>query len=170
MTAISYHATIKDVQAQPLTAADLLARLEKLEATQPGPLYAVAQDASGAVILPLRRNNRRLESLLDERDSAWRPLVTPYSSLDSLTIALAGGLAEQCSHVVLERVPDEDGTARQLHRAFEHAGWLVLREPCATGGTPTGYSLRCWRKGDPRNWPAIAKVRLRALVSRRARS
>ena len=27
------------------------------------------------------------------------------------------------------------------------------------------YRLQCWRKGDPRNWPAIVKRRLRALVS-----
>jgi hypothetical protein len=27
------------------------------------------------------------------------------------------------------------------------------------------YRLQCWRKGDPRNWPAIGKGRFRALVS-----
>jgi hypothetical protein len=33
---------------------------------------------------------------------------------------------------VLDRVPDEDRTARQLQRAFERAGWHVVREPCDT--------------------------------------
>jgi hypothetical protein len=27
------------------------------------------------------------------------------------------------------------------------------------------YRLQAWRRGDPRNWPAIARARLRALVS-----
>lgn len=31
------------------------------------------------------------------------------------------------------------------------------------------YRLQCWRKGDPRNWPAIAKARLPKLVSRGGR-
>lgn len=135
MTAISYHASVKDVQAQPLAAAGPFARrewFERLEATQREPVYAMAEDASGAVVLPLRRNGRRLESLLNWYGFTWRPLATPYGSLDSLTIALAGGLADQTSHVVLDRVPDEDRTARQLERAFQRAGWHVVREPCDT--------------------------------------
>ena len=27
------------------------------------------------------------------------------------------------------------------------------------------YRLECWRSGDPRNWPALARRRIRALVS-----
>jgi hypothetical protein len=33
---------------------------------------------------------------------------------------------------VFDRLPDEDGTARQLERAFARAGWLVKREACDT--------------------------------------
>ena len=135
MTAISYHASVKDVQAQLLAAAGPFARrewFERLEATQPDPLYVVAEDGSGAVVLPLRRNGRRIESLLNWYGFTWRPLATPYGSLDSLTIAVAEGLAERSSSVVLDRLPDEDGTARQLQRAFERAGWLVRREQCDT--------------------------------------
>jgi CelD/BcsL family acetyltransferase involved in cellulose biosynthesis len=135
VTAISYHASVKDVQAEPLAAAGPFARrewFERIETTQPQPLYAVAEDASGAVVLPLRRNGRRLESLLNWYGFTWRPLATPYVSLDSLTIALAGGLADKTSHVVLDRVPDEDRTARQLERAFQQAGWHVVREACDT--------------------------------------
>jgi hypothetical protein len=135
VTAISYHASVKDVQAQPLAPAGPFARLdwfERLEATQPQPLYAVAEDASGAVVLPLRRKGRRIESLLNWYGFTWRPLATPYGSVDSLTTALAKGLADQSSTIVLDRLPDEDGTARQLQRAFELAGWLVRREQCDT--------------------------------------
>jgi hypothetical protein len=135
VTAISYHASVKDVQAQPLAAAGPFARrewFERLEATQPQPLYAVAEDGSGAVVLPLRRNGRRIESLLNWYGFTWRPLATPYGSVDSLTTALAKGLADQSSTIVLDRLPDEDGTARQLQRAFELAGWLVTREQCDT--------------------------------------
>jgi hypothetical protein len=135
VTAISYHASVKDVQAQPLAAAGPFARrdwFERLEATQPQSLYAVAEDGSGAVVLPLRRNGRRIESLLNWYGFTWRPLATPYGSVDSLTTALAKGLAKRSSTIVLDRLPDEDGTARQLQRAFELAGWLVTREQCDT--------------------------------------
>ena len=135
MTAISYHASVKDVQAQPLAAAGPFTRrdwFERLEATQAAPVYAVAEDRSGAVVLPLRRSGRRLESLLNWYGFTWRPLATPYGSFDSLLITLADALRAQSSQLVLERVPDEDGTARQLERAFTRAGWLVRREPCDT--------------------------------------
>jgi hypothetical protein len=135
VTAVSYHASVKDVQAQPLAAAGPFARrdwFERLEATQPDPLYAVAEDASGAVVLPLRRSGRRLESLLNWYGFTWRPLATPYGSLDSLTIALAEGLRKRASALLFDRLPDEDGTARQLLRAFERAGWHVKLEPCDT--------------------------------------
>ena len=31
------------------------------------------------------------------------------------------------------------------------------------------YRLQCWRLSDPRNWPAIARAKLRKLVSRDSR-
>jgi hypothetical protein len=135
VTAISYHASVKDVQAQPLAAGGPFARrewFERLEATQPHAVYAVAEDSSGAVVLPLRRQGRRLESLLNWYGFTWRPLATPYGSFDSLLITLAEALPTKATHVVLDRIPEEDGTARQLQRAFERAGWLVAREACDT--------------------------------------
>src|SRR5690606_36718689 len=85
--------------------------------------------ASGSMIFPLRRAGRRLEELLNWYTFTWRPLGSAYASADSLSIALAADLASKASHVVLDRVPDEDGTARQLQRAFEKAGWVVVLEP-----------------------------------------
>ena len=154
MTAVSYHASIKDVQAQPLAAAGPFARrewFERLETTQITPLYAVAEDRSGAVVLPLRRSGRRLESLLNWYGFIWRPLATSYGSLDSLLITLAGALRAQSSHLVLERVPDEDGSARQLERAFTRAGWLVRREPCDTNRIliVAGRDFQTYLEGRP---------------------
>ena len=135
MTATSYHASVKDVQASALAARGPFARREwfsLLEGSEASPLYAETDDASGAVVFPLRRVGRRLESLVNWYAFTWQPLATAYASLDGLTITLARDLADKTSHVVLDRVPDEDGCARQLERAFQRAGWLVLREPCDT--------------------------------------
>lgn len=154
MTAISYHASLKDVQAQPLAPAGPFARrewFERLEATQRGPLYAVAEDASGAVVLPLRRQGRRLEALLNWYGFTWRPLATPYGSLDSLLTSLAHALSARSSHIVFDRVPDEDGTARQLQRSFERAGWLVRLDPCDTNRILhlDGRDYRTYLEGRP---------------------
>jgi hypothetical protein len=135
VTAVSYHDTVNDVQAIDLAPRGPFGRRDWFAALERGsgqPLYAVATDASGAVVFPLRRVGRRLEALLNWYAFTWRPLGTYHSSTDSLSIALAGDLAGQASYVVLDRVPDEDGTARLLQRAFERSGWLVLREPCDT--------------------------------------
>ena len=135
MTAISYHDTVNDVQAIDLAARGPFGRTEwfaALEGNGHSPLYAVAEDSSGGVVFPLRRSGRRLEALLNWYAFTWRPLGTAYASADSLSIALARDLASQASHVVLDRLPDEDGTARQLERAFARSGWLVVREPCDT--------------------------------------
>ena len=135
MTATSYHASVKDVQASSLAPRGPFARREwfsLLEGSEASPLYAETDDASGAVVFPLRRVGRRLESLVNWYAFTWQPLATAYASLDSLTITLARDLAAETTHVVFDRVPDEDGCARQLERAFQRAGWLVLREPCDT--------------------------------------
>jgi len=166
VTATSYHATIKDVQARPWGAHGPFASLEwfaRLEQTQQHPFYAVAEDITGAVAFPLRRHGRRLESLLNWYGFTWQPLTTAYASVDSLMIALTGGLASQSSHVVLDRVPDEAGVARQLERAFARAGWLVIREQCDTN--------RCLAVGG-RSFAAYLETRpgpLRTTLKRKAK-
>jgi hypothetical protein len=169
VAAISYHETVHDVQAIEWESSGPAERRDGLAAVErgvPRPIYAVAEDASGGVVFPLWRAGRRLEALREAQASAWRPLATAYASSDSLSIALAGDLATRASHVVFDRLPDEDGTARQLERAFSKAGWIVARGKChASGDTAPFYRLECWRRSDPRNWPALARRRIRALVS-----
>jgi len=170
VAAISYHETVHDVQAIEWESSGPAERRDGLAAVErgvPRPIYAVAEDASGGVVFPLWRAGRRLEALREAQASAWRPLATAYASSDSLSIALAGDLASKASHVVLDRVPDEDGTARNLERAFSKAGWIVARvqSACDAGVAGSCYRLECWRKGDPRNWPTLARRRIRALVS-----
>jgi hypothetical protein len=169
VAAISYHETVHDVQAIEWGANGPAERRDGLAVLEQGvsrPVYAVAEDASGGVVFPLRRAGRRLEALREAHAAAWRPLATAYASADSLSIALAGDLASRASHVVFDRLPDEDGTARQLERAFRKAGWVVARGACyGCEDTAPVYRLECWRRGDPRNWPALARQRIRALVS-----
>jgi hypothetical protein len=170
VAAISYHETVHDVQAIEWEARGPAERREDLASVERAavrPVYAVAEDASGGVVFPLRQRGRRLEALRERHSPAWRPLATAYASSDSLSIALAGALASRASHVVLDGLPDEDGTARQLERAFVKAGWIVSRAPCGTAGEDMAsfYRLECWRRGDPRNWPTLAGRKIRALVS-----
>jgi hypothetical protein len=135
VTAISYHDTVNDVQAIELVARSPFERRDwfaALEGSVARPLYAVAEDASGSLIFPLQHAGRRLEALLNWYAFTWRPLGSAYASADSLTIALARDLASKSSHVVLDRLPDEDGTARLLERAFVRSGCVVVREPCDT--------------------------------------
>ena len=63
---------------------------------------------------------------------------------------------------LLERVIDGDGVDLVDFGTGDDAykrDWMEEARP--------RYRLQCWRKRDPRNWPAIAKARLRTLVSRR---
>lgn len=170
MAAISYHETVHEVQgiaSDSRTPADCRNEFASLEKEAPRPLYAVAEDASGGVIFPMRQAGRRLESLFAGTALPWRPIATPYASSDSLSIALARDLASKASHVVLDRVPEEDGTARQFERAFVKAGWIVARRLCRNDlhGPAVCYRFECWRKSDPRNWPTLTARALRALVS-----
>jgi hypothetical protein len=45
---------------------------------------------------------------------------------------LASDLPTHTSRVTLGKLPDEDGSATRLERAFREAGWIVVREACDT--------------------------------------
>lgn len=124
---VSYHDRVNDLQGMAATAPfdrpEWYALLA--EAGQP-PLMARAEGDASAVEMVLTRANGRLEPLRNWYSFTWRPLGADQR----LLVQLAHGLKDQSHRVTLWPVPDEDGSATRLARAFEAAGWEVRREAC----------------------------------------
>ncbi|WP_374405462.1 GNAT family N-acetyltransferase [Pelagerythrobacter sp.] len=93
-------------------------------------LFALAQDGEARAVLPLTRNNGRLEPLRNWYGFTWRPLASDRPESDRLLAALARDLKAQAHRVTLWPLPDEDGSATRLERAFRAAGWSTVREQC----------------------------------------
>lgn len=139
MTAVSYHDTVNDLQGLgfveqgPFTRLSWFERLEKAGAT---PLIALARNGGDAVALPLERNDATLENLTNWYAFTWsdlstsRALPTSERAWDTLLAGLARDLGTRARRVVLTKLPDENGAATRLERAFRDSGWLVLREAC----------------------------------------
>lgn len=142
MTAISYHETINDLQALdlagngPFAQAQWFRLLEnRLKSDGKAPFIALAQGGNAALALPLIRRNNALEVLTNWYAFTWEPMLSVGIAEDSrrnLARQLATDLAKQSSHIVLEKLPEEDGTLNILEDAFSDAGWAVLREECDT--------------------------------------
>ena len=94
------------------------------------PLIAVARDKDARVALPLTRQGRRIEGLVNWYSFRLAPLVTPGADAVRLLTALAADLAGKTSHIVLAPLPDENSEATLLEAAFRAAGWAVFREMC----------------------------------------
>lgn len=126
MTA-SYHDRVNDLQGTharaPFDRAEWFALLA--EAGQV-PLIASAADGGSGVDMVLTRANGRIEPLRNWYSFTWRPLGADQRLLEQLAAALRG----ESHRVTLWPVPDEDGSATRLERAFAAAGWLVRREAC----------------------------------------
>jgi len=140
--AVDYHADLKEVQSDPLLGPllgedgqeapfDRLAWFAALDAfCDLPPLLATARNGTGAAVLPLKRGKGGLEGLSNWYSFRLKPIVTPGADAEALLAALARGLARRTRRIVLDKVPDEDGSASLLARAFRKAGWVVLRTPC----------------------------------------
>jgi hypothetical protein len=135
VTAISYHDTVNVLQGLPFAGgrgpfarAEWFALLERAGAR---PLVALARRGSEALALPLADGARGLEALTNWYAFTWSDLATDGASDDLLGV-LAGDLGGRASRLVLDKLPDEDGTATRLERAFRKAGWFVVREACDT--------------------------------------
>ncbi|MXO99856.1 GNAT family N-acetyltransferase [Altererythrobacter xixiisoli] len=96
------------------------------------PLFAMAQDGDQAVALPLADHSRRLTPLSNWYAFTWAPMATAGDQSPALLGSLAKDLARRTPAMVLDKLPDEDGTASRLETAFRKAGWLVQREICDT--------------------------------------
>ncbi|RXZ65762.1 GNAT family N-acetyltransferase [Pelagerythrobacter rhizovicinus] len=94
------------------------------------PFIALAEDSEAKAALALTRTNGRLEPLRNWYSFTWRQLAPEGSRAERLLAGLARDLRRQAHRVTLWPVPDEDGSATRLERAFREAGWLVTREQC----------------------------------------
>ena len=134
MIAVSYHDSVNVLQGLGFTSAGPFDRPEWFEllAGEGGltPWIALARDGEHAVALPLMRHHDALTPLANWYSFTWRPLATPHAELDASLAAVARDLARQAKRVTLSPVPDEDGSADRLAKAFRAGGWAVVTEQC----------------------------------------
>ncbi|WP_137679114.1 GNAT family N-acetyltransferase [Aurantiacibacter suaedae] len=133
MTAISYHASLNDLQAQGLAEAGPFARprwFALLEEAGTQPYLACASDGDARVCLPLEKRNRSLVSLTNWYAFTWAPLHTGIAPDAGLLRALAYDLSRRSRRVVFDKLSVEDGTAALLATAFREAGCSVFDEHC----------------------------------------
>jgi hypothetical protein len=133
VTAISYHDTVNDLQGLSFASRgpfERLAWFELLEAQDAQPVIALARDNGSAVALPLARDGHGLTTFTNWYAFTWSELATPDACREDLLAALAQDLRGRTDRVVLDKLPEEGGSATRLERAFRAAGWVVLREPC----------------------------------------
>ena len=133
MIAASYHDRVNVLQGTIADATCPFDRPEWFALLAEGgraPTIAVADDGAARAALPLTRANGRLEALRNWYSFTWRPLQAADAGGERLLTALAGNL-RQCTHrATFWPVPDEDGAATRLERAFRESGWIVAREQC----------------------------------------
>ncbi|MBU7578872.1 MAG: GNAT family N-acetyltransferase [Porphyrobacter sp.] len=95
------------------------------------PLIALASDSSGeSAALALTEDRGHITPLRNWYSFTWRELAPAGAAGDRLLEAIARQLKSRGHRVTLEPVPDEDGSAQRLARAFRAAGWQVAVEPC----------------------------------------
>ena len=135
VTAVSYHDTVNVLQGLPFADRGPFARPEwfaLLESRGARPFVALAREGAEALALPLVRVPGGLEGLSNWYAFTWSELATGDAARHDLLGRLARDLPAQASRITLSKLPDENGTATRLERAFREAGWVVLRERCDT--------------------------------------
>jgi hypothetical protein len=133
---VDYHRDLKQVQSDGqlalwLSESNQHAPFDRLEwftmlAEHCGitPLIATARVGSDIAVLPLSSKQNELLALSNWYTFRFRPLLSD----EHLLSALAGDLAKSVHRLSLQSVPDEDGSAAMLARAFRKAGWVVFTE------------------------------------------
>lgn len=133
MIAASYHDRVNVLQGTIACAPSPFERPEwfaLLAKSGIAPFVALAEEGEARAAMALTRANERLEPLRNWYAFTWRPLAPEGPQGDRLLAALARDLRRQTHRVTFWPVPDEDGSATRLERAFAQAGWRVLREQC----------------------------------------
>ncbi|QZH76728.1 MAG: GNAT family N-acetyltransferase [Erythrobacter sp.] len=91
------------------------------------PVIAVARQGDQRAALPFYRVKRSMVGLANWYNFTLRPIVSPEADGDALLNALAADLAGQAPHIVLDKLPDENGETTRLASAFRKGGWTVFR-------------------------------------------
>lgn len=94
------------------------------------PLIAIATDENFSAALALTERSGRITPLRNWYSFTWRQIAPHGDDGDRLLVEIARRLKSRGHRVTLEPVPDEDGSATGLARAFAAAGWLVETMPC----------------------------------------
>lgn len=140
MIAIEYHADLKEVQSDArlsalLSSAEQQAPFDRLawwqalaEHCELRPLLAVAREDDAIAVLPLQGDRGHLTALANWYSFRFRPVISPGG--EALLTALAADLAGRAHRITLAGLPDEDGSAALVERAFRQAGWIGTREAC----------------------------------------
>jgi hypothetical protein len=159
VSSVAYHADLKEVQRDPALAR-ALADAASVDSAVPGeaaapfdrldwwlglaqhcamaPLLAVARadgpdDGRRAVVaLPLARGPQGLTGLANWYSFRLRPLVGAGADGPALLARIARGLRRRAARVVLSHLPDDQGEAHGLARAFRQGGWFVALDICDT--------------------------------------
>lgn len=135
-----YHDTVNDLQelfegscaGSPRAPFDRAQWYALLEETGIKPLIAAASAGDQNAILALTQTGGRITPLRNWYNFTWRPLAPDGDAGDALLAEIATGLKHRSHRVTLDPVPDEDGCATRLSRAFAKAGWRVEVTQCDT--------------------------------------
>ena len=119
----------KSSPASPFDRAEWYALLADTGLT---PLIAIASDADESAALALTEENGRISPLRNWYSFTWRQLAPAGEHGDRLLVEIARQLKARGHRVTLEPVPEEDGSATRLARAFAKAGWRVEVTRCDT--------------------------------------
>ena len=165
MIAASYHDRVNVLQGTIARAPSPFERPEWFALLADGgtsPFIALAEDGETRAAMALTRANGRLEPLRNWYAFTWRPLAPEGPEGDRLLAALARDLCQQTHRVTLWPLPDEDGSATRLERAFRDAGWSVARERC-----DCNHVLEVNGRGFADYW-AARPGRMRTTLKRKA--
>ncbi|MFL0356460.1 GNAT family N-acetyltransferase [Erythrobacter sp. GH1-10] len=115
--------------ASPFDRADWYELLAEAGLT---PLIAIASDADASAALALTEEEGRIVPLRNWYSFTWRQLAPEGEAGDRLLVEIARQLKKRGHRVTLEPVPEEDGSASRLAKAFSKAGWQVDINACDT--------------------------------------
>ncbi|TRD12508.1 GNAT family N-acetyltransferase [Erythrobacter insulae] len=96
------------------------------------PCVALATGDEQTLAMALTENSGRIEPLRNWYSFTWRPISNGGENTERLLTSIALDLKNRAHRVTLLPVPDEDGSASRLARAFDAAGWRVEVTQCDT--------------------------------------